>query len=38
MVEILLAVGHVEFKDVKEDTSCGVLVTNEKLARVPEPT
>jgi hypothetical protein len=40
LVTILSAVEHVEFKDVKEDTSCGVLITNEKLAchpKVDEP-
>ena len=41
MVAILPAVGHVDFRDVKEDTSCGILITNEKLAcypKVHEPT
>jgi hypothetical protein len=38
MVAFLPAVGHVEFKDVKEDTPCGVLITNEKLPKVHEPT
>jgi hypothetical protein len=29
MVAVLPTVGHVEFKDVKEDTSYGVLITND---------
>jgi hypothetical protein len=41
LVATLPAVGQVEFKDVKEDTSFVVLITNEKLAfhpKVQEPT
>jgi len=41
MVAILPAVGHVDFKDIKEDTLCGILITNEKLAchtKAHEPT